>query len=82
MPRTKLSAPADAKRDMTRLLRHGCTDAKGSINKSASAFGMSNITLWRRIKDPGTFTLDELKTARRVLQLSKDELMDCISKMI
>lgn len=82
MPRTKLSAPADAQRDMTRLLRHGCTDAKGSIKQSAPAFGMSNITLGRRIKDPGTFTLDELKTARRVLQLSKDDMMDCIGRMI
>ena len=82
MPRTKLSAQADAQHDMTRLLRHGCTDTKGSINKTAPAFGMSNITLGRRIRDPGTLTLDELKTARRVLQLSKDELMDCISRMI
>jgi len=82
MAHTKLSAPADAKRDMTRLLRHGCTDTKGSINKSAPAFGMSNITLGRRIREPGTLTLAELKTARRVLQLSKEELMDCISRMI
>ncbi|NLU24123.1 MAG: hypothetical protein GXW99_05285 [Clostridiales bacterium] len=82
MPRTKLSAQSDAQRDMTRLLRHGCQDVKGSIKQSASAFGMSNITLGRRIKDPGTFTLAELKTARRVLQLSKDELVECISRML
>ena len=82
MPRTKLSAQSDAQRDMTRLIRHGCEDVKGGIKYAAPAFGMSNITLGRRIKEPGTLTLDELKTARRVLQLPKDELMDCISRII
>ncbi|MBQ6430812.1 MAG: hypothetical protein IJJ99_02920 [Oscillospiraceae bacterium] len=86
MPRLKPSAAQQAAAEAERRKR----SLLGTLNKyrmicgfnswelAAPAIGMSRATIFRRIREPETFTLDELHRIVRVLQIPKDEISDII----
>lgn len=45
---------------------------------AAPVIGMSRATIFRRIRQPETFTLDELHRIVRALHIPKDEISDII----
>ena len=45
---------------------------------AAPALGMSEATLFRRMKNPETFTLEELHRIIKVLRIPKEEISDFV----
>ena len=86
MPRLKLSDAQRAAQEAERRKR----SLLGTLNKyrmiqgfnswelAAPAIGMSRATIFRRIREPETFTLEELHRIVRALRIPKDEISDII----
>lgn len=87
MPRVKpLSTAQKAAQELERRNRA----LLGTLNKyrmiqgfhswelAAPALGMSRSTIFRRIKQPESFTLSELHTIIRVLQIPRNEISEII----
>lgn len=86
MPRLKPSpaerAAAEAERRKRSLLgtlnKYRMIQGFNSWELAAPVLGMSRATIFRRIRQPETFTLDELHRIVRVLQIPKDEISNII----
>lgn len=86
MPRLKPSASQRAAQEAERRKR----TLLGTLNKyrmiqgfnswelAAPVIGMSRATIFRRIRQPETFTLDELHRIVRVLHIPPDEISNII----
>ncbi|MDD2235472.1 MAG: helix-turn-helix transcriptional regulator [Desulfitobacteriaceae bacterium] len=53
------------------IVRNGLT-----IEEFSDAAGINRTTLWRRLSKPNEFTLSEIKSMSRTLNLNSDKVMD------
>lgn len=86
MPRLK-PTPAERAAEEAELRRRSLL---GTLNKyrticgfnswelATPAIGMSRATIFRRIREPETFTLDELRRIVHAFHIPKDELSDVL----
>lgn len=78
MPRTKLASHAEDQRLLARLIEIAMDDHNTNARKTADKMGFGFVTLYRRLKNPGSFTLDELVAARKILNIPLDEMIEAI----
>ncbi len=74
MPRTKLSAKADAAKDMAIRIRAQAYAIHGGLDGAARAAGMSRSTIYARIKDLPSCSGKEIAAIARVTRIPKEEL--------
>lgn len=74
MPRTKLSAKADAAKDMTIRIRSQAYAIHGGLDGAARAAGIGRSTLYARLKDLPSCSGKEIAAIARVTRIPVDEL--------
>ncbi len=78
MPKTKLE---DTKQKKLAVLIAGTAAANGMpVGKTvAHAIEVSELTAMKRVRDPGTLTIDELVSISKRMHITADELRAAIS---
>lgn len=81
MPRTKLSARADAKSDLTKLIKF-YSRGYGKPLSNARIGDVHGKSVYNRVNRPGDFTLDELHDLRMYLGVPEDEWKDALRALL
>lgn len=82
MPRTKLSAQADARKELATLIKAQGYALYGCVTHAAPRAGISQPTLSRRLKDVDSLSLREIRGLRTALKIPKEELMHVLEALL
>lgn len=81
MPRTKLSAQADARNDLVGLLRKEAYGKYGGITCTPRT-SMCPATICARMKNADKLTIGELRELRASLGIPKEDLLEKLQNLI
>lgn len=82
MPKTKLSAELDAKKDFVTLIKSRGYALYGSCARTAPHAGISQPTLSRRLKDVDSISIRELRGLRTALKIPKEDLLKKLEALL
>lgn len=83
MPRTKLDAALPDPGAMAKLIeRYIKIENRITIDEATSRAGASTKRYYSRMKDPGDFTLKEMRMFGKALKIPRDELCDTFWKAV
>ena len=74
-----MRAFATRKKTFQGLLRQKQRDLHLTAKRAAELMGLTPATYNRRIKSPGTITVAELQTFRKIYQLTDEEIADLVA---
>jgi hypothetical protein len=82
MPRTKLSAHADAQSDFVNLIKKEGYALYGCASNAAPYVGISQQTMSRRLKDVDSFNIRELRGLRTALKIPKEDMLKKLEALL
>lgn len=82
MPATKLSARLEAQKQLARLIRIYVSANQTTMADCADRMKIGPATFYRRMKNPGEFTLSELSLLRTTLGIPQEEILEAIQQRL